>query len=204
MAPPQELSCRTLILVEGKTDQPVLDALCRSLNMSSFDVRTYEGKDSLREFLHVVQNVRGFRDIERLVVIRDADNSVNAAFRSVCAALQQEKFAVPRKPARLRTGKPSVSVIIVPHDRPGALETILMQAVDEPAIDLCVDAFVACFRAHVRHKLSPGQLAKARAQAFLATRPKPGLSSGDAARSGVWAITSPAFDRLRRALQDAT
>ena len=75
------------------------------------------------------------------------------------------------------------------------IETLLYRSVVDQPVNRCIDDFFDCVDAlpdiDIRNRH------KSRAQAYLATRPSPGVSVGVAAQKGYWPLDHEAFDGVR-------
>ena len=73
------------------------------------------------------------------------------------------------------------------------LEALLCRTFAGTAVDRCIDTFFQCAAAaDIRHP------DKARAHAWLATRPEPHVSVGVAAKKGYWDLEHEAFGEVGR------
>ena len=75
------------------------------------------------------------------------------------------------------------------------LETLCIAAIAEDAAMPCVEAFFQCL-----HKagIAPRPIDRARLQAFLASRERPGLWLGLAARAGYFSWDAPALQAAKQ------
>jgi hypothetical protein len=80
------------------------------------------------------------------------------------------------------------------------LETLCLDAVADDPCAPCVDRFFDCIQE--RGVALPTKMAKARLQAFLASRPEPGLLLGQASQKGYWPWDRPALQPLLHFLRD--
>jgi len=200
MPGPTEISESKQLVVEGRDAEAFFRALLDHMGVTGVQAQNFGGVRELPGFLRALRNAPGFAQVISLGIVRDAETDAEAAFRSVCSALNGASLAVPTQ-AMVPTGhSPQVNVLILPDGtRPGMLETICLQAVgDDPVIE-CIDQYFECVGRRVGSL--PGNIHKARAQAFLASRHRAGLRLGEAALAGYWHLGSPAFDHVRRFVQ---
>ena len=93
----------------------------------------------------------------------------------------------PDEPMVATRGRPRVSVFILPNcESAGMLETLYLSAVQDVPAMPCVEQYLQCLE--VTAKLPPNNPEKARAHAFLASRPRPELRVGEAGRSRALAL----------------
>ena len=138
--------------------------------------------------------------VSSIGVVRDAEKSAVNAFRSVQSSLRNADLTVPVS-AGLKAGKtPTVTVMILPDDnQSGMLETLLCKSFEELPVNDCIDEFIACARRIPDTEIE--QLDKARAHAYLATRPRPHVSVGVASQIGYWPFGHEAFAEVRAFLR---
>jgi len=201
MPAPRPIAEPRQIVVEGSDAEAFFKALLRAMGLGGMQVQNFGGKDELRGFLKALSKSSGFRgQVVSLGIIRDAETNPASAFQSVCDALRHVGLTAPHNPESLEGSGPQVAVLILPNaTTAGMLETICLQAVaDHPAMQ-CVHDYFDCVNR--RLGLLPNNMPKARVQAFLASRPKPGLRLGEAAEAGYWDWDNPVFDHVKRFLR---
>lgn len=189
-----------VLLVEGNDDRRFFGALLKKLEASStVQVLDYGGKDKLRPFLQNLPNVPGFPDLDSLGITRDADCSFGSTIESVCNSLDSSELDVPQQAIVSTQGKPRVSIFILPDcESPGMLETLCLSAVQGDRAMPCVEEYLECLSGNAG--MPARNPDKARAHAFLASRSRPELSVGDAAKAGHWCLDSPVYDPLKQFL----
>jgi hypothetical protein len=79
------------------------------------------------------------------------------------------------------------------------LETLLLETVADDPVMPCLEAYFECVEQHTGSQ--PGNRFKARVQAFLASRSRPGLLLGQAASAGYWRLESQALVHVKHFLQ---
>lgn len=138
-------------------------------------------------------------ELKTIGVVRDAEqHPAKSAMDSIRSALDRAGLALSARYAE--PGKPAVYALVLPDDcNPGMLETLLWKSVvDMPAAG-CVEEYLDCAE---RYSGEPIQRRdKARAHAFLATRPLPHVSVGVAAQKGYWDFGHDAFAGVRAFLE---
>ena len=121
---------------------------------------------------------------------------LRVAFQSVRSSLQNAGLSIPALPGDRTDTKPSVTVLILPGDnRPGMLETLLCESFKDEPENRCIDGFFDCFESIPG--MSIDRPYKARAHAYLATRPDPHVSVGVAAKNGYWNLDHPVLGDVR-------
>jgi len=191
-----EVVKRRLLLGEGADEKVLFERLLEKMGLhSEFQVESYGGKDSFGKFLSGLKGIRGFQDLDALLITRDADDSADRAFQSVVNTLRERSLPAPGQPGEVAPGKPTVGVYIVPGSGlDGQIEDLCLKSVaGDPAFP-CIDAFFECL---AKNGPRPSIPAKARLQAFLASRENPTPRIREAAQMGVWDFEHPAFESLK-------
>lgn len=187
------------LLVEGKDGENFFEAFREHLGISGMQIHNYGGVSELRKFLHSFIGASRFRDVLRIGIVRDAEQSAASAFQSVQSALHNAGLPAPTKGNLFAEDSPRTGVLILPQGGPGMLETVLNQSFAGTPIDSCIDEFFQCVEPHVGKEIHRRD--KARASAYLATKPKPNVSVGVAARNRYWNLDHEAFDSIRNFMQ---
>ena len=189
------------LLVEGRDEELFFGAFLRNLQMEEVQVRNYQGKDNLRNYLEIFSGMADMDQVHSIGIVRDADDSAQSALQSVQGSLRNAGLAVPIRFVTPGEGPPRVSVFIMPdNDGSGALERLCLSTLaDDPAMT-CVEAFLTCVNARV--SAPPQDQQKARIHAFLASREDPELRLGEAAQRGYIPWDHPAFGSLAQFLRD--
>lgn len=190
------------LLVEGNDERNFFESLIEHLSFENMEVRNFRGKDNLRDFLLALRDDDDFaKTVQGVGIVRDADNSAEAAFESIRNSLRHAGLPAPTLPQSFARpdGGPAVGVFVMPGGgRAGMLETILRDTFANSEIERCIEAYLECVRG------LPGVVLqrpdKARVHAWLATRPDPHVSAGVAAKKGYWDMDHPALKGVREFL----
>ncbi len=192
-----------LLIVEGHDEEQFFAAALRDhLGLADIQVMPIGGKTRLTANLAGLVNDPLFSNVQSLAIIRDADAtapgstvpSAIQAFQSICGSLRHVGLPCPVAHGQFVDGPPRVGIFIVPNGvDDGMLETLCLQSVSGLPEFPCVDGYFQCLQGHVP---LPTNLYKARAHAWLASRPKPALRVGEAAQAGYWPWDSDAFTDL--------
>ena len=192
-----QLKSKIQLLVEGNDPRNFFEAFVRHLSIDNVQIQNFGGITQLRDFLDGLVGATGFREIVKsLAIVRDAETSAAGAFQSVQASLKNAALPVPNRP-ETRTGtSPAVAVLILPgNNQPGMLETMLCESFANTPENDCIDAFFDCVDALPNASIKRPE--KARARAYLTTKPDPHLSVGVAAKRDYWDLDHRVFDRVR-------
>ena len=191
-----ELHHSKILVVEGHGPKKFFEHYLNRLVITDIQVENFGGNTELRPFVKAAVLLPGFK--ERVVsvgVIRDAETDAQAAFRSVCGALEAARLPVPPAPVIPTGDQPRVQAFILPGDgQAGMIETLCLQSVEADPAMSCVEEFLRCVE-NSGHPM-PSNLTKARTHAFLATRALPDLPMWTAAMRGYWNWSHPVFAPL--------
>lgn len=186
-----------LLLVEGDADVGLFIRLCQRITVSNVQIIPYGGKGNFRNVLGVLMAQAGFEGVDRVGIVRDADNDARAALRSVQDALTHAGLPLPGQSGTAATSTVRTMIqIMPPGGSDGCLETLLWHTIPEPLAS-CIDEYIECAGV-----LSPGsRRAKSRVQAYIAAQKDPELRLGESARAGYWDFGHPAFEPLKEFLR---
>lgn len=188
-----------LLVVEGSDDERLFNALLRHIGVSGIQVLNAGGKDNIRQTLKVITQSTNYSKVSSVGVVRDADANADRAFQSVRDALRDVNLPVPDAPLSLVEGGIRVVVLIAPHGKTaGTIEDVCLESVAGDAAMGCAQDYLNCIKDSVI--VQPNSLPKAEAQAFLASRERPGLRLGEAAEAGYWDFEHSAFEPFKRLL----
>lgn len=189
-----------LLIVEGKDEYNFFHALIDQLpQQQDIQVLPIGGKTQLHVSLQALVRDPRFPDVISIGIIRDADitppkstiPASKSALDSVCDAIQQAGLNPPSGHAVFTQSSPRVGVFVMPDGvEDGMLETLCVSAVESCPEFACVTQYMDCLS---QYNISPQPIDKARALVFLASRDKPDKRVGEAAQSGYWPWSAPAF-----------
>ena len=196
-----EITSSIQLLVEGNDQRNFFEAFIEHLALDNIQIQNFRGVNELRGFLLVLVNAPGFREtVQSVGIVRDAEASAQAAFQSVQSSLGNAGLPVPNQPERRAGSSPAVTVLILPGDNsPGMLETLLCQSFAGTPEEACINAFFDCANAIAAVSITNPD--KARAYAYLTTKPNPHHSVGMAAKQSYWNLNHPIFKRVREFLR---
>ena len=207
MSEREEIRAPKLIVVEGRHDvaffKALIDHMSSSTEIASKDFQvTLPGKDrggktEQRPFVKALAQLGVFREtVMSIGIVRDADDNPEGAFQTVKDLLVDAGLPCPSAPYQSIAGPPRVAIAILPDAaRKGMLETLCVESVQETPAMQCVEEYLDCLQ--MRCNCTLAHLWKARAQAFLASCPRPDLRVGEAAQKGYWNWDSPVFNQLK-------
>ena len=190
-----------LLVVEGADDARLFKALMRYIGVSGIQVFKAGGKDNIRKMLKVIPSSPGYSKVSSIGVVRDADANAGSALQSVQGALRDANLPSPDKPLSLVEDGIKVVVLIAPYDKlSGSIEDVCLESVAGDAAMGCVQDYLNCIKDSVAESERPNNLRKARLQAFLASRKRPGKRLSEAAEAGYWDFDHTAFEPFKTLL----
>jgi len=193
---PRTIDKDYLLVVEGIDEQNFFESLAKHVGLRSIQVQPMGGRDQLRSNLGELRKTPGFSRVRCLGVTRDADDDPQAAFQSVCGALQDAELPVPTAALQRATGRPDVVVFILPRPRQaGALEDLCLESLEQTPAIACVEEYIECLKNN--DCLLCNDVSKGRMHAFLASQPDPERRLGEAACAGCWDFNHEVFAQLR-------
>lgn len=190
------------LLVEGNDDRNFFESLLDRLELRHrIDVQSYDGRDRLSGFLHAFVNDRGFEDVRAIGIVRDADSSQDAAFKSIVDILSNLRhkkgvdLSIPTVPQQFAEGFRSVGIMILADaEGHGMLESVILETLINDPRWPCVERFIECLRSlssdEIRHP------EKSYVHAYLAGTASPHISVGHAAKRGVFDLDHAAFAEI--------
>ena len=198
---PLEISKPKLLIGEGVEELRFFSAMLKHLNINDTLVEEYGGKHRLSSFIKNLPLRPGFSSVLSLGVTRDADESAESAFLSVCGALERAKLPVPARLGQPEGNDLRVSVFILPDGQsPGMLEDLCLRAVrGDPAMH-CVDEYMKCVNENAGRL--PSSISKARVRVWLASQTRPDLRLGEAADQGYWPWDVEVFEQIQQFVQN--
>lgn len=183
---PERIESKIQLLVEGNDQRNFFNAFIGHLAIEEIQIQNFGGVPELKRFLRAFVNVPGFQDtVERIGIVRDAEKSAGSAFQSVQSSLKRAGLPVPDHPESPSDSCPSVSVFILPgRGEPGMLENLLCETFAGSPEDDCIRGFFDCLADSGVGEIRRPH--KARAWAYLTTKPDPHHSVGYATTKGYW------------------
>jgi hypothetical protein len=186
-----------LLIVEGEDERRFLNKWFIELEVTDIQVLPIGGKTKLLSELKILTTLHNFSNVESIGILRDADEDANAAFQSVCSALESCGLSRPSKVIERTTENPSISILILSgYLRTGSLEDIFIDSIRENPLMECIEQYFGC----VNEKLNgiPNQIGKAKVHTFLAANINdPDKRLGESIEADIWNLDSTAFKLLR-------
>lgn len=184
-----------VLAVEGKDEVNFFSAFLDHIEVLNVRVEEVGGKNQFKNKIPALIKSSEFSEMKVLAVVRDADEDANAAFDSTRIVLEREGLKPPEEMNSFSEGDPRVGVFIMPGDFDfGMLEDLCLKTVkNHPAME-CVNVWIDCIS---QLKEKPRNMAKAKAQVFLAAMPEIVSSVGIGAQKGYWNFDSEELEALR-------
>ena len=185
-----------MLIVEGNDEKSFFDELIKYLKLENIQTMPIGGKTLLQPNLKALVRSAGFSNVKSIGIVRDADEDHDAAFQSVCSALNSSNLSKPDSPLNPKGNDPRINIFIMPGiNLPGMLENLCIKSIGHDCAMTCVDDYFNCLE---RKKCPlPRNLSKAKVQVFLASREKAGLRLGEAAKAGYWPWENESFNHIK-------
>ena len=193
-----KIESKIQLLVEGNDQRNFFRAFVRHLAIEDAQIWNYGGVNDPGRFLRAFVSEPGFQESVRSVgIVRDAEDSAASAFQSVQSSLTGADLTLPRRPETPSDGSPSANVLILPgRGRSGMLETLLCETFAGSPENDCISSFLDCLDENGVGEIRRPH--KARAWAYLTTKPDPHHSVGYATTKGYWGdLDQPVFSIVR-------
>lgn len=205
---PVEIREPYLLLVEGKDDKHFFCNIAEKMRaIENLQAEPLEGKSKLKDKISAFKNERGFETVvKRIGIVRDSDLD-DDPFRSVCDALKEAGLTAPEEQLQLSNGTPQVVVFILPGgDKPGNLEDLCLESVEDQDAMQCIDEYFRCLEARCNKDVLPpdNKRSKAKLHAYLAAGAEPGKPIGIAVKKDYLAWDSAAFEKVRNFIEMLT
>lgn len=198
---PERIRSNVQLLVEGRDAVGFFEALIQDLALEEVQIQDFGGVAELRTFLYAFAGGSEFARVRSIGIVRDAETSSRGAFQSVQGSIAGAGLPVPKAPGQRVGDHPAVTAMILPGgDRTGMLETLLNETLRGNDVQACIDDFFRCIEERCGEPMRRPH--KARAHAYLATKPDPHLSVGFAAKRGYWDLEHKALEPLRAFLRE--
>lgn len=204
-----QITAQKLLLVEGKDEINFFTALFKELRINDVQVIESKGKDKFDGELELIINDRDFENVTSIGIVRDADNSHEDAFRSVCSSLRKFNLPVPREHrVFIKSGKIQTGVFIAPgFTSNGMLESLILESLADHPVKIASAEYINTLRrtlapenAECIYKF-PRNEHKAHMHAFLAGMEKFLPSAGMAAIKGYFDLSSGVFNDIKEFLR---
>ena len=199
---PKKIAKPVQLIVEGKNLENFFEAYLSHLDLKDIQIQNFGGINELSAFLKGFELLEGFNQIHSVGIVRDAEESAPAAFNSVQSSIKNNctQLSKPKEMGEIHENNPSVGVMILPDNKnKGMLETLLSQTFAEDPVNDCIDNFLICVKNQTRKEILKPD--KARAHAFIATKPYPHVSVGVAAKKNYWDFEHKKFEKLKQFLE---
>jgi len=196
---PEPITKKKLLAVEGIDELNFFEELFKHIGMAdTVDLRDVGGKDQFKNKMPALKKITGFNKLEAIAIIRDADESLKSAFESIKGVLEKMDLKAPARPGKFSGGIPKVGIFIMPDNaNNGMLENLCLDTVKDHEAMKCVNPFIDCSK---ELKEQPKNIAKAKAQSFLALMPEIANSVGRGAKKDYWDFDSVELKALIRFL----
>ncbi len=189
------MALNKLIAVEGKDEVNFFNCLLKYMGFDNYAVREVGGTRQFNDQFPALVRSSDFSDVDTIIVIRDADNSAENAFKSIKNVLIGENLEPPKEMNGFSNSIPKIGVFIMPGDsEKGMLEDLCLSTVKDHPVMEFIDIFVNFV---LTLEEPPRNIAKSKAQVFLAAMPNIVCRVGLGAEKGYWNFNSEALLPLK-------
>ncbi len=192
-----------LILVEGNDDKLFFAKLTEAIGIADVQIHTLGGKDSFNvPNFRSVKITPDFRQVQYLIIVRDADEDAGVAFESICSILSSIQLPVPDRPLVFTAGILKVGVLIMPpRESSGKLEDVCLAMIKKNKEMGCIESFFSCLKKILSTDNFPRDLSKAKIQAFLSSQHESVPHLGIAASKGYFPLDSPELNEIKNFME---
>ncbi len=186
-----------VLLIEGKNPLYFIDRVFRPQRTALLD---FGSISALQDQLRAIMAARDFfTHVKRVGIVRDAEESSQAAAQSIRGALKAAHLPVPAHSGELyaaTNGGIATAFLILPDARDsGCFEHAVLDAFPGDRERDCVNALIHCVpKPELAH---PGAMdnweAKAKVHALIATSKKPEMTLGESGQAGLWNASHPSL-----------
>jgi hypothetical protein len=192
---PLAIQKEKLLVVEGKDEVNFFSCLLKHMDVNDFEVVDVGGKDRFKVEFPALRRASGFSEIKLVAIVRDAENDAMSAFSSIRNILKKEGLRPPDNPNQFSEDIPRIGVFITPGDsNQGMIEDLCLRTVKDHPVLRCVDSFMDCIS---NLNIHPKNIAKSKAQVFLAAMPDIVCRVGLGAEKGYWDFNSEELITLK-------
>ena len=195
--PKRKILSDRLLLVEGKDEENLFDALIRRCFGAEPELQVIAagGRDKFPTNLEAIHTAALARPTLRAIgVVRDADETPTPHFKAsatTCGTLDTNR----RHPRRVFRRRAVNRRVIMPDgEAPGVVETLCRRSSGGDDVSKCVEEYMRCLSE--QNAMRSTNVDKTFAHAYLAAMGDPVARVGEGALQGVWDFGSPSFSEL--------
>ncbi len=181
-----------------------------------------EGKEKFKREFKFISKMENFSNVNIIGIILDGDNSVENTFNSICDVINNCNYHPPKKLNEFSNNNPKIGIYVMPNNKEnGMLEDLCLKTVENNPLINCVNDCINCAnklyendkvynyfneieyfnnKKFINKKIS--NIAKTKAQIYLALMPKICNSVGVGANKSYWNINSEHLNNLKRFLEN--
>jgi len=192
-----------LLIVEGNDEEEIFNYWLKQLNLNEIQVLAIGGKSNLTTSLELLKNDSNFNLVSNIGIIRDADEDLTSAFRSVNSSLRNNKLIPPNDQKIYSTGNPKVKVLIASNDKnKGSIESYFVNSILATKEMPCVNKFFECIKNVVGTTPNENKIDVAKTYVYLAANPSYcRMRLSHSVLAGHWDLTHTAFKDLESFLK---
>ncbi len=186
----REIKSEKLIIVEGNDDEGFIRSILNKKHIFDVQIENLNGLPHFKEDIPIIIKSPFFEEtVKKFAIIRDADNNVYNAFKSVKDILKNNDLIPPDKINTFTNNDIQIGIYIFhkPNSNYGKLEDLCLATVEDTEAMKCVNIFWECIKS-----LSdvPKDPSKSMCQAYRAAMYESFPHLGIAAEKGIWNLES--------------
>lgn len=202
---PSKITKNKLLLVEGLDEINFFSAFLSHSEIADIQILESKGKDQFRAELDIIMNEPEFENVISLGIIRDADESQQAAIDSINYHLGKVGLPIPAGHCQFKNNNIiKVGVFIAPgFTDKGMLESLILESLSDHPVKIASSQYMDNLKqvlAPVKDDCEfkyPRNIHKAHMHAFLAGMEKFIPNAGLAAKKGYYNLDSEVFNEIR-------
>lgn len=194
-----------LLLVEGKDEVNLFEALMDYLHITDVDIRSAGGFVKFSKLYPSVVITTGFSSVKKIGFVRDAEaNEADSAFESISNIVKKctPNILLPNQAGKIVQGDIKCGIFIMPNNKnSGMLEDLCLESVKDTLLYNQTEKYILEAESlfNTEDKLYYN-IHKAKLQAYLAGTLNIPRNLGEAAMQGLWDFSSSAFDGVKNFL----
>ncbi len=191
-----EIEKQRLLLVEGKDEIMFFNALLKFLSIDNIQVLEVKGKEQFKKEIPKLKLMQRFSEVEKIGIVRDADENFEASLESVFNILDNHSFNPIKEHNKFSESNHLCSgIFIMPKlNSTGSLEDLCLAAIDVDEQLNCTNKFIDCVnneRPEIKH------ISKRKVQVYLSSQQILCNNLGLGAQKQYWNFESKVYDDIK-------
>ena len=186
---PLKIKYPKLLLAEGADAYYFFIWALKAFGVSDVQVMDFGGITDLTSYLKTLSVLPNYENVTNIVIARDAESNPDSAIKNVKKSFKQVSLPIPRNPFEFAGGNIRTAFMIFPGFkdrvlRPGTLEDLCWEIINDCSTFDCVDAYIQCLQSNGQEVK---RLHKTKLHTYLSGKNNfVGLKIGEASNAGAW------------------